>query len=136
MPKKESIVDPWTAVCCARKFPKNKGYEKLQNLDFSNLDVRTQIKNTRNNETEFYKTHKLWFDHLLCMPDNALFDGRCPKSLCVFCAINERPLLYNFNNRGGYGYHRKKCPLRDKNLKCFTDQHKFFDKESYNLLLE
>ena len=33
----------WISVCCAKKFPKNKGYEKLQNLDFSNPIVRKQI---------------------------------------------------------------------------------------------
>ena len=123
------ILDPWKCICCHKKFPKNEGYEKLQNLDFSNPKIRKQIINTRNNETDYYKRHKLWFDHLLCMPGNPLFDGRCPKSLCVFCATYEKGGLFDFNCRSSFSYHQKKCPHKGKNLKTFVNQYKFYTKE-------
>ena len=119
----------WISVCCAKKFPKNKGYEKLQNLDFSNPIVRKQIRNARDNETDFYMDHKIWFDHLISITENVILDARCPKSTCVFCLMHDS-LIYDFNNRSSHSYHlKKKCPHKNEDLKLFTNQYKFFMKQ-------
>ena len=134
MPKTK-ILNPWTSLCCDKKFPKNEGYEKLQKLDFSNPNTRRLIRNTRNNESDFYKKHKLWFDHLLCVEGNVLLDGRCPKSTCVFCLTYESE-LFNFSNRSTYSYHNKKnCPYKGENLKSFANNYIYHNKEQ-NLLLD
>ena len=119
----------WISVCCAKKFPKNKGYEKLQNLDFSNPIVRKQIRNARDNETDFYMDHKIWFDHLISIKENVILDARCPKSTCVFCLMHDS-LIYDFNNRSSHSYHlKKKCPHKNENLNQALDEDDEIAKE-------
>ena len=130
------IENPWSCIYCIKKFPKNKGYEKLQELDLCKPVIRNKIRNTRKAETELYTNHKQWFDHLLSVPGNVLLDGRCPKSTCVFC-LTYKSDLFDFNNRSAYSYHLKKnCPYKGENLKSFANKYKHYNEEQGLLLDE
>jgi hypothetical protein len=126
---KEKIQDPWLCQHCDQKFPKDEEglWKKLQDTNHNNPKTRKTIIHYRDNQPDKFQNQSKWLNHLLYMPGNQAFDGRCPHSVCVHCLHRDSKYL-EFSNRSSLSYHRKKhCPYKDLTIKHFARQYKNYE---------
>jgi len=128
---KEKIQDPWLCKHCDQKFPKDEEglWKKLQDTNHNNPKTRKTIIHYRDNQPDKFQNQSKWLNHLIYMPGNQAFDGRCPHSVCVHCLHRDGKYL-EFNNRSSLSYHRKKkCPYKDLTIKNFATQYKHYENQ-------